>query len=303
MDKNSYYLKFINQALEIAKAIPKYFSKFSKKIFNNHQKLILLVLKQKLRTTYRDLIEILRITDIPNLIKLKRLPHFTTLIKFSKKLSPLLVRKLLAYSCKISKPSRLKLGIDETGFSVEQRSEHYATIVGRRRKVIQINACALLDKQLISTFRVRKVKQVYSEKLIPLLMESKELGYVDYVCADKGYDGEKNHSYIIRELKARSCIAVRQRFSKNPGRATLRKRIALNFDKETYHQRSKVETIFSVIKRKYGSCLKGKNYITQQRELLQKILTCNIDRLTKIIQQIILGCHQSLWARVCRTIR
>jgi len=51
MDKDSYCLKFINQALEVAKTIPKYFSKFSKKLFTNHQKLTLLVLRQKLRTT------------------------------------------------------------------------------------------------------------------------------------------------------------------------------------------------------------------------------------------------------------
>jgi len=36
------------------------------------------------------------------LINLKQIPHFTTLIRFSKKLSPLLIRKLISYSCKRS---------------------------------------------------------------------------------------------------------------------------------------------------------------------------------------------------------
>ncbi len=54
--KNSALLNFVQQGLEVAKAIPKYFSKFSNKIFTNHQHLVLVVLKQKLRTTWRDLI-------------------------------------------------------------------------------------------------------------------------------------------------------------------------------------------------------------------------------------------------------
>jgi len=85
--KDSKYLKFIDSALELAKATPRHFSKFSNKIFCNHQKIVLLVLKQKLRTTYRDLIEFLKVSDIPLLIGLKRIPHHTTLVKFAKKLS------------------------------------------------------------------------------------------------------------------------------------------------------------------------------------------------------------------------
>lgn len=82
-NNDSEYLKFIDEALELAKSIPKYFSKFSNKVFCNQQKVVLLVLKQKLRTTYRDLIEILKISHIPMLIGLKRIPHHTTLVKFA----------------------------------------------------------------------------------------------------------------------------------------------------------------------------------------------------------------------------
>ena len=54
------YLKFIDDALEMAKNIPRYFSKFSNKIYCNHQKLAMFVLMQKLKTTSRGVISWLR---------------------------------------------------------------------------------------------------------------------------------------------------------------------------------------------------------------------------------------------------
>ena len=83
--EESVLLNFIEQGFEVAKAIPEYFSKYSNKIYTNHQHMVLVVLKQKLRTTWRDLVEILKITIIPQKLGLKRIPNFTTLIKFSKK--------------------------------------------------------------------------------------------------------------------------------------------------------------------------------------------------------------------------
>src|SRR3989344_5141475 len=43
------------EALRLAKSIPRYFSKFSNKIYCNHQKLAIYVLMQKLKLTYRVL--------------------------------------------------------------------------------------------------------------------------------------------------------------------------------------------------------------------------------------------------------
>src|SRR3990167_11242844 len=109
-ENNSKYLKFIDTASELCKDIPRHFSRYSNKIFCNKQKIILLVLKQKLRTTYRDLIEFLKISHIPMLIGLKRIPHHTTLVKFAKKIKPSLLVLLLPFrKAKV-------VGLDGTGF-------------------------------------------------------------------------------------------------------------------------------------------------------------------------------------------
>ena len=54
------------------------------------------------------------------------------------------------------------------------------------------------------------------------------------------------------------------------------------YDRKEYNQRSKVETINSVIKRVLGKTLLSKSWSMQKRELLIKCLTYNIYRLTKI---------------------
>ena len=55
------------------------------------------------------------------------------------------------------------------------------------------------------------------------------------------------------------------------------------FDEKEYHQRSKVETIFSCVKRKYGSSLRARDFHSQKKEVLCKLIAYNIDRTIKNI--------------------
>lgn len=284
-DKQSLYLKFIEQCMEIAKAIPEYFSKFSNKIFTNHQKIVLLVLKQKLKINYRNLVELLKITKIPDFIGLKRIPHFTTLIRFSKKISKNLLNNLLDYCIEFSKPKNLKLAVDATGLELDKASQHYAKIrflEFKKRKVIQLTACVTTDTQLITGVEVEKRKSVVSKDLIKLVERSSKLGKIKSVAADKGYDANANHKFVMKYLKAKSLIKIR-----NTHLRKWRRRAKQQFNEKLYHQRSKIETIFSAIKRKYDSKIKAKKTKTQIQESIQKALTYNIDRLTKITSLLI----------------
>lgn len=132
---------------------------------------------------------------------------------------------------------------------------------------------------------------VGGKNFIDVVEDSSKFGKIKNVTADKGYDSNKNHEYLINELKIKSGIKVREKALGR--RSTLRKRILKNFDDKVYHQRSKIETIFSVIKRKYDSKIRAKQEKTQIQESIQKTLTYNIDRLTKIFFSLIRGFHQS----------
>ena len=49
-----------------------------------------------------------------------------------------------------------------------------------------------------------------------------------------------------------------------------------NFDKKTYGQRWQVETVFSMIKRNFGSALRARCYWSQCREMMLMVLTHNL---------------------------
>ncbi|HLC74011.1 MAG TPA: IS5 family transposase [Candidatus Nanoarchaeia archaeon] len=273
-ENNSKYLKFIDTASELCKDIPRHFSRYSNKIFCNHQKIILLVLKQKLRTTYRDLIEILKISTIPMHIGLKRIPHHTTLVKFAKKIKPCLLNLLLPY-----RKARIT-SIDGTGFEVENRSMHYQLRTTRStyRQYIKLGISADTDRQIIMKQATYKGPRNDNKDFMPLVKGIK----TSFVCADKGYDANKHHEYVYKYLKARSFIKVRNHGMKNlivRSKQKYRKRARREFDEKIYHQRSKVESIFSSIKRKYGSCLKARNFSTQKKEVICKLIAYNLDRI------------------------
>lgn len=270
MDKNSNYLKFIDKSLELAKAIPRYFSKYANKIFCNHQKIVLLVLKQKLRTTYRDLIEILKISHIPLYLGLKRIPHHTTLIKFAKKIKSSLLNNILSIR------QACTVGIDATGFELENKSYYYRTIWNsnkpqKTKRFMKLTIAADANKQLILHYKIRRDYKRCNIEFRDILKELK----VDYVVADKGYSSRENRNFVLYKLNAIPFIP----YKKNEWTYKFRDGKRLRFDEKIYHQRSKVETIFSVIKRKYGSILKGRSFVAQNIELICKLIAYNTDRM------------------------
>lgn len=271
--KDSKYLNFIDKALELCKDIPRYFSKFSNKIFCNHQKLVLLVLKQKLKTTYRDLIEILKVSNIPMYIGLRRIPHHSTLVKFAKKIKSNILNLLLPYrKAKI-------VGLDSTGFEVGNRSMHYQirTKHAIYRRYIKLGISTDLKKQIILQHKINKGPRNDNKDFYALVKEIK----TESVCADKGYDSYKNHKIVIKDLKAKSLIAQKSYGSKKIPRAKrkYRNQAKREFSEKEYHQRSKVESVFSSIKRKYGSCLKARTFYAQKKEVMLKLIAYNVDRI------------------------
>ena len=94
---------------------------------------------------------------------------------------------------------------------------------------------------------------------------------------DKGYDSEKLHSFIREEIKANSIIPVKIR-KRTRIIGEYRQQLNENFDKKVYNRRSIVETVFSVIKRKFGEIVKARKYYNQVKEIKIKMLVYNINK-------------------------
>jgi hypothetical protein len=95
---------------------------------------------------------------------------------------------------------------------------------------------------------------------------------------DNGYDSKEIHELIRDSLNSCSLIPVRNKKRKRIS-GYYRKRIAQNFDEDKYHQRNKVEMIFSVLRRKYGEVLKARIYRLQIKEIKIKVILYNLSRM------------------------
>lgn len=98
--------------------------------------------------------------------------------------------------------------------------------------------------------KIRHHQRHDSVDFIPLLKRTARLVHVDTVVADRG-DCLLNHNASAHDMGIPNTI-IRPKYESAQvwkTRGLYRKRIKRNFDWNTYHQRSKIETIFSVIKR------------------------------------------------------
>ena len=268
------YLKFVDEALELAKDIPKYFSKYSNKIYCNHQKLAIVVLMQRLKMTSREIIAFLKVSsEIRLLLGLHKIPVHTTILRFMHK-----IKKLSHLILAIDKVK--KAAIDSTGFALESKSYYYRTIWNQQKKqktkrFMKLSITVDTNNQFILRHKIRRKLRNDNVDFKVLLKKLK----VNYVIADKGYDSRENRKYVYQNN------AIPQiPFKKNSGRnGYYQKKAVKDFNKEIYGQRAKVETVFSVIKRKYGSMLRARSYKTQEAELISKLIAYNVDRKTHYI--------------------
>ena len=140
------------------------------------------------------------------------------------------------------------------------------------------------DKQTILAYHIRRKLRNDTIDFKELLRELD----IDYVVADKGYDSKENRAYVLYKKQALPIIPVRNHRNFYGYLRGLRK-----IDGSRYHQRSKVETVFSVLKRKYGSVLRSRSFAGQQVELVCKLVAYNADRRAALYLWLIRGFQQS----------
>ena len=94
--------------------------------------------------------------------------------------------------------------------------------------------------------------------------------------ADKGYDAEWLHSHC-HSLSIQAVIPVRNYgINRIPRRMRYRNISARNFNPRTYHRREMIESVFSAIKRKFGSSVSSVKFSAQRAEMYCRAITHNI---------------------------
>jgi len=123
MNNEPFYKKFVLSAKKLFEKIPRYSSRFSNKIYDNHQRVVILILRQKLKMTYRGIIDFLDGNPLARAtLNLKNVPDHSTLVKFHKRINSSELDSLLC------KKSVVTSAIDSSSFETSHMSYHYANV-------------------------------------------------------------------------------------------------------------------------------------------------------------------------------
>jgi hypothetical protein len=285
-------------ALNVARrALPAYSHRFSPKKFTQHQLFACLVLKEFLRTDYRS-VEVLlgENASLREVLELKRVPDYSTLQKASVRLlvtrpaQRLLDHTLVQARRQGRLGRRLKLAaIDSSGFEAHHVSHYFVRRRAKQGKTTgkwQDTAYRRFPKlALICDCRSHLIVAATAHRgpapdfdcWLPNMIQAERRLRIEKLVADAGFDAEWIHQAARLVFGTRTLIPPKHgRPTDKPPRGYYRRRMARQFDHATYAQRSQVETVFSMLKRRLGAAVNAHHYWSQCRALLLKVITHNL---------------------------
>ena len=288
MLKESRYVRLANTMYRVLRnsRIPLFLHRKSNHVFTIWQHLVLLTIRQYEGKSYRMFVEwLVEAYYLRSYLRLSRIPHFTTLQKFTDRISNSLLEKIISSFIVISCTKHIFVGIDSTGFKITHASQYYTERTEARRKYAKLSIGADVLQQIICNIRIRRAPTRHDNvDFKPIITRIAEILPLSVVTADKGYDNEDNHQLVRETLHAFSVIPARYEHVpiwRTHGR--YRKQMKRGYNKLLYNQRNKDETIMSVIKRLFGEYISSRLVKTQNRELSFRCIAYNMHRLTNIV--------------------
>lgn len=164
------------------------------------------------------------------------------------------------------------IALDSTGFSRTNPSYHYLKRIDGKMPKVPVKLSAALDTKT-KKWCAAKVRVLPSHDIKDAKYLLEKIN-TNILVADKAYDATWLHKYC-NERGIEAHIPIRD-YGKTHYINTVRKRAARNFRDRTYHRRSLIESGNSSNKRKYGSSVSSKNYITIRAEVMGRLLTHNL---------------------------
>jgi hypothetical protein len=158
-----------------------------------------------------------------------------------------------------------------------RRIEQHAGGKTRYRHFLKWLIVVDVDRQIILAQRARQGPWCDTHALPALVDAASRSIPIGVVLADAEFDSEANHRHIRRLLGAHSVIPPNPRRGIPEGE--FRYQMHRAFPRQMYGPRAKIETVFSVIKRKLSTKAPGRSLPTQMRQALLLGLAFNLYRL------------------------
>lgn len=254
--------------------------------FTQRQLMSCLILRAYLKTTYRGLVDFLQ--GHQGLRKAlgmeEKLPHYTTLQKFSRRSQVLeIVDLMIGRIGKVALRMVKQRGevpavaMDATGLETSTASTHYLTRKGQaRRKWLKLSmtvVCgALFPLGLVVDWGPNNDKCQAAE-LLNKSQRATESEPLQRLYADAGYDADWIHAQCRRTWGVESLIKpVYHRADGSLGGSYRSKMTATHLQRKGYGRRWHIESFFSGLKRTMGSALFARIPSQQQKEASLRVL-------------------------------
>src|SRR3989339_733092 len=223
--------------------------------------LTLCTLRIFLKKTYSDYeIEIRTNPLIADLLGLRNLPSKSTIHRGMQLLTMKLIRKINFVLIGEHLKRKLNIMLDSSGIRTDKKSSWFCL---RIKKVIRKRDCNKLhlavcsDLHLILNWRITAWKRNDSPFFIKLLKPFKILGRI---LADKGYLSRKNFQFCMD--RGGCAFILWSKFNE--------------FYMNIYHQRSNIESVFSVIKKRFGDKVLCRTFPMRAREISLRLIAYNL---------------------------
>ena len=264
---------------------PPYSHRFAPQKFTQPSLVGCLCVKEYLRLDYRGLEALLAgAAELRAALELSAVPDHSTVWWFARhKVRPQQLQRLLRTTLRLFRGRRRQrrtVAIDATGFSRRYASRYYTKRLGGYWRHTFLNWSTLVwtQPQVVCAQRITVGPGSGSRLLPPLVEETRQQFPIHRLLADADYDSEAHHHWLREDCAIESIIpAIRGR----PGRPTrqpYRRRMQRWFPRRAYGQRWKVETVYSVVKRRFGEALTARCYWLQVKQVLLRSVTYNLYR-------------------------
>jgi Transposase DDE domain/Transposase domain (DUF772) len=283
-------LPFARVALDVATTVlPTYRSRFSKHQFTQPQLLAILCLMRYEDWTFREAeVRLREHRDLREVLQLPTVPDYTTLYRFLRRLEDDTIERGLGETVRRLRGGRrhggVSAAVDGTGLSPQavstyflRRVEQHSGGKTRYKHFLKWLVIADVHQQILLAQRARQGPWIDTRALPGLVDAAAQHVPLRLVLADAEFDSEANHRHIRQRWGAQSIIPAQPR--RGIPKGVLRRKMHEKFPHKRYGQRAKIETIFSVVKRKLSARAPGRSLASQIRQALLLGLTYNLYRL------------------------